>query len=293
MARALLGSVLLVVSVCVAVSTARAEGLDETVESVAEAVEQEGRSPWHSFTLAGSFMLVADFDTTLRIDVDDTDLGTELRLEDILGLDDEASLWRLDCSYRFNRSHMLTLSYFDVRRTGHKELTREIEIGDETFPIGASVDTELRTTILKLNYWWNLFHGENWEIGIGPGIYWMGVNAEFEGTLITPPGEDDIGVDESAKVDFPPPLLGIRGAVALTDRLRLEGSAEVLYVPLEDITGWIVNVRAGLQWDILDFAGVSLGYEYFNLGAEANVAIFTGKFSFEYHAVLGGIYLYF
>jgi len=268
------------------------DGTADAVEALEKSLEGDRRNPWHRFVLSGSAMFAMNFDTRIRVDSKELGEGAELSLEDLLGLDDQASLFRIDANYRFNRHQMLGFSWFDIDRTGEQKIQEDLDIGDETFPAGADVRTGLDTEIFKLNYWWNFVAEEDWELGVGLGVYWMRIDASFDGRLVAGEEEFDESVRETVKVDLPPPLLGLRGAYAITRRLRATGSFEILYVPIDAFRGWIVDARLGLEWDILDFAGLGLGYNFFNMGVDVDKDGFEGTFDYRYHALLGSIYFY-
>jgi len=274
-------------------SDADFDGADEAIEALSESTKGERRNPWHRFTIVGAAMVASNFDTSIRVDSKKLGEGVEIKLEDLLGLDDRASMLRIGLQYRFNRHHMLAFGWYDIERTGEQKIQQDIQIGDEVFPAGAEVQTGLDTEIFKLNYWWNFVAEEDWELGVGLGVYWMRVDASFRGRLAAGEEQFDETVEESVKVDLPPPLLGLRGAWAITDRLRLVGSAELLYVPIDAFEGWIFDANLGVNWDILDFAGIGLGYNYFKIGVEADKSGFIGEFNYSYHALLGSIYFYF
>lgn len=269
------------------------DGVDEAVEALEEEAGRERRNPWHRLTFSVGAILGAQFDTGIRVDSDKYGVGTELSFEDILGLDDDASSLRLDLQYRFNRAHMIGLSWFKFDRKGDVRIDEDLEIGDEIFPAGAEVKTELVTGIYRFNYWWNFIAKRDWEVGVGLGVYWMRIKAGFAGRVTAGAVEFDESVEETVRVNFPPPLLGLRGAWAITPRLRLTGSAEVLYVPIDIFEGWIIDARLGLEWDIFDFMGLGLGYNFFNMGVEADLSPFTGSFDYRYHALVGSLYFYF
>jgi hypothetical protein len=267
-----------------------AEGADEAIEALSKGMTADRRSPWPEFTLGGSVMLVAEFDTELQVGSRQLGVGTKLQMEDLLGLDDSSALFRLDFLWRINRSNLIGLSWYDIRRDGRVQIKEELEIGDEVFPAGARVKSELNTAIYRFNYWWNFVKDDDYEVGVGIGVYWMSLQAKFAGQVIA--GEGGGGVDEKVSVQFPPPLLGLRGAWAITDRLRLTGTGEILYVPIDQFEGWIADVNIGLRWDVLDFAGLSLGYNFFTMGVDADMSGLEGRFDYRYHALLGGIYFY-
>jgi len=248
-------------------------------------------NPWHRFTLTGSAMIIAKFDTSLRVDHKKLGDGTDIQLEDTLGLQETARIFRVDAMYRFNRSHRLDLSWYDIERDSVSKLSREIQIDDTVFPIGARLDTNLETEIIKLNWRWSFLAEDTWEFGAGLGIYWMRLDAGF--SALGEAGEESGALMEDLSADVPLPVLGIHGTWAFAERFRLSGTADLLYVSIKPVSGGIIDVRLGVEWDILDWAGLGLAYNYFNLGIDMEIDDIDGKLNYEYHALMGSIYFYF
>jgi hypothetical protein len=66
-----------------------------------------------------------------------------VNVEDALGLNSSIFVFRADALYRFtsNRRHRLDLNYIDLRRSSTKTLGSDIQIGDQIFTAGTTVDT--------------------------------------------------------------------------------------------------------------------------------------------------------
>jgi hypothetical protein len=73
-------------------------------------------------------LFVTDRDSKTRLDGEIPGSGTEIDLENDLGLDKSDSVFRLDSYYRFNEKHRLDFSIFDLSRTASKQIERDIEL---------------------------------------------------------------------------------------------------------------------------------------------------------------------
>ncbi len=98
----------------------------------------------------GTFFMTSE--TSVRADAfGSADIGTRFDLEDTFGMHDEA-VFRVDASWRIGERHLLRAMYFDSHRAGRQALHEEIDFGDATFPIDATVDARFDFDITELAY---------------------------------------------------------------------------------------------------------------------------------------------
>jgi hypothetical protein len=113
-----------------------------------------------TFTITGGVFLPS-FDTSAQVDTS-LGIGTGINLEDDLGLSgDEMTFWG-DVSWRFARKHRLTVGYFDFTRDASAVAKEELTIGDETFPVGASLSTEFKFQIIPIAYSYSFMNKEKY-----------------------------------------------------------------------------------------------------------------------------------
>jgi hypothetical protein len=88
--------------------------------------------------------------------------------EDALGLDSSLTVFRADAVYRFtsNRRHRFDLSYVDLRRSATRTLQTDIQIKDQTFPVGTTVDSLFDIKIIRGAYSYSLFQDERIDLGL-------------------------------------------------------------------------------------------------------------------------------
>jgi hypothetical protein len=117
-----------------------------------------------TFTISGGVFLPS-FDTSAQVDTS-LGIGTGVNLEDDLGLtSNETTFWG-DASWRFARKHRLTAAYFRFTRDAGAVAKRELTIGDETFPVGASLSTEFKFQIVPIAYSYSFMNEKNTSSGL-------------------------------------------------------------------------------------------------------------------------------
>lgn len=234
-----------------------------------------GEQPaWDRFTLT-----VATFrpsiDTNVRLDSSALLAGTEFDLEEDLALDDSDNLLSIEAMWRITQRFSLEASYFELGRSGSTTLSQQLDFGDQTFNVNEDVTTTLNTDIASLVLQYSFWHNEKLDIAGSAGAYLMKVEARIDPTSSTT-------LSESADVDVPLPLLGLRFAYNFTPRLSLNMKARYFDVDLSDVEGSMINFLAGLRFDLFKHLGVGIGYEYFDVDATSENVDFPGLIQFKY-----------
>jgi hypothetical protein len=220
-------------------------------------------------------LFASGFETEVSLSTD-AGRGTSLRFEDELGLDDAADSLRVDLYWRINRWHRIDLGYFDLDRKGTRTASRQIEWGDYTFEVGSEITSSLRTRIFPLRYTYYFFAEEDFELGVGLGVYGMQVAAGLEGSATF--GGATIPADVNAEFETPIPLpvAGIQGSYALGERWHVQASVQFFDVELENIAGtdridgYLVDALLGLDFRISNGLSVGAAANWFLMNAGAD-----------------------
>ncbi|MFT7671253.1 MAG: hypothetical protein ACI8X5_003970 [Planctomycetota bacterium] len=221
----------------------------------------------------------ANFDTTVQVS-SETGVGAVLDLEDFLGIDTSHSVVRMDMHYAFNRRHRVDLGYYDINRSGQRNLIDPIDIGDTTFPGGETI-TRMRTRILKLAYRYNFVTEPKTNIGASFGIHTMRIGLDFTSA--------NGSFDESVHATAPLPLFGLHGSHSLSENWALYASGEFFALKLDEFAGAITDIRLGLDWDVFDHVGLGLEFNTFNMAADVKSDGLTADLEYGYGGL--GIYL--
>ncbi len=107
-------------------------------------------NPWERFSLSlGGF--ITTLDSTVVLGAQELGTGIVVNVEDALNLDSDLTVFRGDAFVRLGSSqrHRLDFSYYDLRRSSTRTLTKDLEIGGNTYPIGTTVDSSLDFQIIK------------------------------------------------------------------------------------------------------------------------------------------------
>lgn len=229
----------------------------------------------------GSVMLgafVATRDSHVRLDSDFGD-GTDIDLEDGLGLDSSASVARIGGYFWFSRRHRFDAAYFDMSREASKRIEETIEFGDKVFVINTVLESEQKFSILKADYTFAALARDRGWLGVTGGLY----VAKTTMTL----SQATLGQYESEDLTAPLPLFGLRGDWAATDRITLRGAMQWFAFQTPDVDGRLTDFYVGADYSFGERMAVGLAYDRVsnNIGAKEDNG-FNGRLQWGYDGLL-------
>ena len=226
--------------------------------------------------LLGAF--VTDRDTSTRLDSASGE-GTDLDLEEDLGLESSMSVARIAGYYWLTPRHRLDAGYFDLSRSAANPIQETIRFGDRTFEIDTFIETKNDVSILKADYTFAALAREHGYLGITGGLY----VAEMTMTLSAP----RLGSSESEDLTAPLPVVGLRGDYAITDRLTLRGAAQWFALETDDVGGTLRDIYVGADYGLGKRMARGLAYNEVAMGITANEAYgFQGSVDWSYDGLL-------
>ncbi len=252
------------------------------------ALEEKHAEPSDSFwpafqaCLGGAFL--GNFNTEFRLSANNANAGTDVDFERDLGFDSSANLFRADAYYRFNRHHRINFSYFDIRRDSSKRLQRDIQWGDETYPVDATVSAFFDTKVVKLSYQWTFLPYDTWELGVSIGFHWI--------RLSTGIAAGNLALSTEFVQNAPFPVIGLHGEWHVAKHVRLVGYGDFLSVHLENVGSlqkldrYLIDAMVGVEADVLGPVGLGLGYNFFDLNATVANDNFSLQGNYRYQGLL-------
>lgn len=263
----------------------RAHAAEPAGPSAAARAADEGYE-WKRFSLGLGAQLIADMNTTMRVDSPTLGVGTEVDLEDDLGVDDSLFLGRMDAEWRFARRHALDFSLFKLGREGTRVIDRDLQIGDVVFPLNAEVESEADQLVVKLAYRYSFLNRERWHVGASFGAHTMDWSTRWE--------SGGLALEEDYDVLVPLPVVGLFGSWALTPRLYLSASSEFFGLEYEEFDGFLNNTRLALEHRTFEHLGLGLGLDYFlmNAGVENDSGSLSAEVEYDYLGLMGFVRIF-
>lgn len=247
---------------------------------------QQAQGPWKKaeFSLGG---YATSHGSSLRIDPGDGTLGDPLDLERQLNVDKSLFKVRADARLRIGRRHTLQAAYYDGSRGGVASLSEELVIGDESFVLDASLETKIDLAVYKFSYGYSFIANEKWDVAGTVGVHALDLGASFFGQARI----DAFSVEArlEAKDTFAPlPVIGGRFAYALSPKWRIRGEIDWLKLKIGDISGNLVDITLGVDFDITRNFGLTARYNYVDIEVNSRDLGFPGRVGYSYSAALLG-----
>lgn len=219
--------------------------------------------------------------STARLDLTTTARpGTKVTLEDELDLADRKGTPYLALGMRLGENWRMEFEYYKLDRTGTTTISREIDWGDVTFPVGVEIDSTFNTTVYRLTGGYSFHKTATSEAGFGFGFHVTEFEMALSGQGLGPGG---LAFQREARDALVPlPTLGLYGSYHVSDQVLLRGRVDVLSLKYDDYDGSLVNWMAGIDWRVHKNWGVGLGYRYVDYRLEATKKDFLGEINYKF-----------
>jgi len=226
----------------------------------------------HRFSLSiGAF--ITDRDTEAQLDGTISE-GTPTDFEKDLGLDSSDTVFRVDGYFKFNERHRVDFSLFDLSRDAARQITRDIQWGDTLYTVDTVVETDLDLAVYKLAYTYSFLSNDKGYLGGTAGLYVADSKASLS--------ESTLGSSEVGELTAPLPVIGLRGEYALSDHWSFRASGEFFFIEYDDVDGSLVDIYAGLDYRVLDYLSIGLGFNSVTIDVDANQNDFEGGLDWQY-----------
>jgi hypothetical protein len=192
---------------------------------------------------------------------EDGEITDEIDLENNLGLEDEATVWQLDGTYRIGTYHQLELGYYELGRAATTTLDSDLETGSEVFTSGSVVNSSSSARIAKLAYAYSLMSDAQKELGVVVGLHVTNVKTEIS--------SPDTGQIVRSNVSTPLPVIGLFAGINVGRKMQLEGKINFFRMDFDSYEGSLNYVYLGLQRALGRYGSIGVGYNYYSMNLES------------------------
>jgi len=221
--------------------------------------------------------IVNQFDTSLRLD-GNTTRGTDVNLERN-GESKNLSSFEAMATWRFLSRHRLDLQYFDTKRSGSRDLSGTVDIGDTTFPVGANVAVQAKSQLFNVDYRYSFVKNPEWEfaglVGFYGGKFTYDVNATGES------GNAQATFNRTVSTTVPLPLLGATIDWYPDKQWKVSGLLEGMKANIGDVDGHVYLAGAALEYMLWRNFGIGTRYLYSDVNADVSKSDFHGNLSWK------------
>ena len=221
--------------------------------------------------------------TTLRIDNDNGDQGTEIDFN-TLGISKTAFAPAVAIAWRPGRRHEIGLSYLYIDRSGSTTLTKDVEFGDSTFAAGLRINSSFSAPTVTLNYRFAIMAKEKTQLGIQVGLgalfFKVGIDA-LAG--ITNGGADtlDVGYSASKGLTGPTAALGLFGAFRAGDKWYFGVNGGAIGAKVSNITATSWALGADARYFFSNHWAFSGGWTYSGIKVSSDAVDDGGYLNLE------------
>ena len=234
------------------------------------------------FKFIGGWFLPA-FNTDVRIDNADSE-GDDVNLGDDLGVDEDQSGALLGFEWRIADRHRLGATYSSFSQSGTRVIDEQIQIGDEIYPIDATITTKWTVDLIPITYSYSFLKSDKNELAGTFGIHWNKLSLRLNGSSSL--SDDDLTATAEGNADLPLPLIGLQYDHNFSDNWSAGIGASFFSIEFGEDTldakGTLFNTRAYTEYRFKGRYGAGLALDYFSLDLEAEKPRLTGEYKYDY-----------
>ncbi|HEX5092629.1 MAG TPA: hypothetical protein VFV84_08075 [Burkholderiales bacterium] len=205
---------------------------------------------------------VSDANTLVRLDANNAPVGAYIDFAQTLGGQTSASVGRFDGLFRINDKHGLGFSWYSLRFDGNRSLSADIDWGGATYPLGTTVDSEIKFNIYKVNYQYSLINSSEVELGALAGLHVMDLSVAIDAS--------GIGQARSDSVTAPLPVLGLFARYNFTPRVSTYFNYQFFFINYQDtVKGGLQDFLLGLEYRVSTHFAVGAAFNRFGTYLES------------------------
>jgi len=222
------------------------------------------------------FLIIGGFfpriDSSVRVDSNSGITGSDLDMEDALGLDDSVASPYLYFRWRFHPVHRVEIEYYELLRDGASIMQRDFRVGNISGSAGVGVRTSFDVRIGRITYGYDIFKDKKKEFGILAGMHVTSgkIQSQFFGDF-TIDGVGDVSgavATEEAGITFPLPHVGGFFAYSFTPKLSTQLDLLLFRIEVAGIKGTLTEANATVHYQFAKNFGIGTGLKFYRFRLE-------------------------
>ncbi|WP_274475421.1 TonB-dependent receptor [Mangrovimonas aestuarii] len=236
--------------------------------------------PWRARRFNASAGLFFPLNNTeVRVGATNRDLSTTIDLEDDLGFEKTTFSFMAKFQWRFSKRSRVEFEYFYLDRKSTKRLEREIDFGDEIYPINAEATAFFNFSIIRFSYSYAIINKPTYEIGVLIGSHIMlgdiGIRARVNAT--------EAELNNSFDFVAPIPDIGLWTDIQLSPKFGVYGNINYLSLSIGDVSGKVLSTNAALLYNIHNNWNIKAGYNLLDIKVDVEKQRLEGSFEWGYN----------
>jgi len=224
--------------------------------------------------------IVNQFDTKLRLD-GQSGRGSDLNLESD-GLKKTLTSFDVGGTWRFLPRHRIDMEYFSAKRSGGREFSTDITIGDRDFPIGATVNTTAKDQFFIADYRYSFVKSDTVELAGLIGMY--GGQFKFD---VSAMGNETPShtLNTTASTTVPLPIIGGSVDWYIDPRWKIAAGLAGLKAHLGNVDGTVLLATVSTDYMFTRNLGAGLRYMYSDVDVDVSKDSFNGNATWRMNSV--------
>jgi hypothetical protein len=202
--------------------------------------------------------------------------GTRIDVEDDLDLGDSEGII-VEAAVSLG-DFKLTVGYLPLSYEGSSVLSRSILFDDETYTVGSTIESSLDLDIFDVGLTWFFINMDDIPVRLQLGLEFAVKITDAEASLV----DSTTGVSESVSGILPIPTIGLRGRVALSDYIGINGRLGYLGYSGNHFMDGDVQI----EFSPIPMVGIFAGYRYLDIEIDESDVFVDADFSGFYSGVL-------
>ncbi len=225
--------------------------------------------------------IINQFDTKLRVD-GQTQRGSDVTLENN-GLAKRLSSFDAGGTWRFWSRHRIDVEYFSAKRSGDRRYDGSITIGDDVFPVGATVAAQAEDRFLIADYRYSFLKRDNLELAAGLGFY--GGRFDFDLTATGNEALNTRTASTSSSTTVPLPLIGASMDWYINPRWKVSANVQGMRANIGDVDGRVILAGLGTELTLMRNLGLGARYMYTEVDVDVTKTNFNGNVNWRMSSV--------
>lgn len=225
--------------------------------------------------------IVNSFNTKVEVNGQTTQ-GTNINLENA-GLPHTKSSFDAGVTWRFFPRHRVDVEWFQASRSGSKTFNDSITIGDNTYPLGATVNAESKYRFLLADYRYSFMKTDDLELAGAIGFYGARFSFDLNATGVRNGNPSSSSTSVSTPV--PLPVIGLTADWYVNQRFKVFGFVEGLKAKIGDVDGRVLVTGAAAEYMFTRSLGAGARYMYTDVHADVTKTSFNGSFDWRMNSV--------